>query len=109
MSLVEPDLKPHLIDRCLVSAAQGGIAPIICLNKADLVEHALVQPLIGLYSQLGIPAFWTSAITGLGIDRLRKFLSAQETVWAGQMGLGKSSLLNSMQPNFSFEVREFSV
>src|SRR6516225_7424492 len=53
MSLVEPELKPHLIDRYLASAEQGGIAPIICLNKADLVEPAPYQPLIGLYSQFG--------------------------------------------------------
>ena len=56
MSLVEPDLKPHLIDRYLASAEQGGIAPILCLNKADLVDPEPFQPLIGLYSQLGIPA-----------------------------------------------------
>src|SRR5205085_3507380 len=55
MALVEPDLKPHLIDRYLASAEQGGIAPLICLNKADLVEQAPFQPSVGLYSQLGIP------------------------------------------------------
>src|SRR5262249_18059102 len=55
MSLVEPDLKPHLIDRYLVSAEQGGIAPIICLNKADLVDLGACQSLVGCYSQLGIP------------------------------------------------------
>ena len=42
ISLVEPDLKPHLIDRYLASAEQGGIAPILCLNKADLVEPGRV-------------------------------------------------------------------
>src|SRR5438477_314920 len=52
MSLVEPDLKPHLIDRYLASAEQGGIAPLVCLNKADLVDGVLCQPLIGMYSQL---------------------------------------------------------
>jgi ribosome biogenesis GTPase len=108
MSLVEPDIKPHLIDRYLVSAAQGGIAPIICLNKADLVEHAFVQPLIGLYSQLGIPTFLNSAATGMGIERLRKFLRGKETVFAGQSGVGKSSLLNAIQPDLSLEVREVS-
>ncbi len=108
MSLVEPDLKPHLIDRYLVSAAQGGIAPIICLNKADLVEHAFIQPLIGLYSQLGIPTFLTSAVTGLGIERLRKLLATRETVIAGQSGVGKSSLLNAIQPELGLEVREVS-
>ena len=42
MSLVEPDLKPHLIDRYIASAAQGGLTPIVCLNKADLVDAALL-------------------------------------------------------------------
>ena len=108
MSLVEPDLKPHLIDRYLVSAAHGGIAPIICLNKADLIDHAFVQPLIGLYSQLDIPTFLTSTVSGQGIDRLRKCLAGRETVFAGQSGVGKSSLLNAVQPDLGLEVREVS-
>src|SRR5207248_2164421 len=54
VSLVEPELKPHLIDRYLASAEQGGIAPVVCLNKADLVDRADYQPLVGLYSQLGV-------------------------------------------------------
>jgi ribosome biogenesis GTPase len=108
MSLVEPDLKPHLIDRYLVSAAQGGIAPVICLNKADLVEHAVVQPMIGLYSQLGITTFLTSAVTELGIRRLRDLLKGRETVFTGQSGVGKSSLLNAIQPELDLEVREVS-
>jgi len=108
MSLVEPDIKPHLIDRYLVSASKGGIAPIICLNKADLVDLAAIQPLIGLYSQLGIPTFLTSAVTGLGVDRLRKYLQGRETVFAGQSGVGKSSLLNAVQPDLALQVREVS-
>src|SRR5436305_15328927 len=47
MSLVEPALKPHLIDRYLASAEQGKIAPILCLNKADLIDPAEFQPLVG--------------------------------------------------------------
>src|SRR5437588_127372 len=61
VSLVEPELKPHLIDRYLASAEQGGIAPVVCLNKADLVDPADYQSLIGLYAQLGIPTLLTSA------------------------------------------------
>ncbi|MBO0700070.1 MAG: GTPase RsgA, partial [Zavarzinella sp.] len=71
ISLVEPDLKPHLIDRYLAVAQKGGLAPILCLNKSDLVEHANLQPLVGAYSQLGIPTLLTSAVTGEGVDRLR--------------------------------------
>ena len=108
MSLVEPDLKPHLIDRYLVSAEQGGIAPFICLNKADLVDPVPYQPLIGFYSQLGIPTLLTSAATGQGIDRLRERLTSRETVFTGQSGVGKSSLLNAIQPGLGLRVREVS-
>jgi ribosome biogenesis GTPase len=108
MSVVEPDLKPHLIDRYLVSAGQGGIAPIVCLNKADLVQHDALQPLIGMYSQLGIPVLLTSARSGLGVERLRRRLRDRQSVFSGQSGVGKSSLLNAIQPGLGLRVREVS-
>jgi ribosome biogenesis GTPase len=108
VSLVEPDLKQHLIDRYLASAAQGGIRPMICLNKADLVDPAPYQYLVGLYSQLGIPTFLTSAVTGQGIGWLREALPGRQTVFAGQSGVGKSSLLNAIQPELGLRVREVS-
>jgi ribosome biogenesis GTPase len=108
MSLVEPDLKPHLIDRYLVSAEQGSIAPILCLNKADLIELDLCQHYVGYYSQLGIPTILTSATTGLGIGRLRELLHGRQTVFSGQSGVGKSSLLNAIQPELGLRVREVS-
>jgi ribosome biogenesis GTPase len=108
MSLVEPDLKPHLIDRYLAIAQQGGLAPILCLNKADLVEHSNLQPLIGAYSQFGIPTLLTSATTGEGVDRLRELLKDRATVFSGQSGVGKSSLLNAIQPDLSLKVRTVS-
>ena len=108
MSLVEPDLKPHLIDRYLVSAQQGGLAAILCLNKADLVEPVPLQPLIGAYSQLGIPTLLTSAKSGLGIAQLRELLRGRATVFSGQSGVGKSSLLNAVQPELALRVRTVS-
>ncbi len=108
MSLVEPTLKPHLIDRYLASAEQGGIAPILCLNKADLVDPVEYQPLVGFYSQLGIPTLLTSAVTGIGIERLRRLLKDRETVFSGQSGVGKSSLLNALQPELGLQVRAVS-
>ncbi len=108
MSLFEPGLKPHLIDRYLASAEQGGIQPILCLNKADLVDPVDFQPLIGMYSQLGVATFLTSAAAGTGIDRLRDRLRDRETVFTGQSGVGKSSLLNVIQPELGLRVREVS-
>jgi ribosome biogenesis GTPase len=108
MALAEPTIKPHLIDRYLASAAQGGISPVVCLNKADLVDRADFQPLVGLYSQLGIPAVLTSAATGFGIDQLRELLPGRQTVFSGQSGVGKSSLLNAIQPDLGLHVREVS-
>lgn len=108
MSLVEPDLKPHLIDRYLASAEQGGIRAVLCLNKSDLIDPARYQPLVGMYSQLGVPALLTSAANGAGIDRLRDRLRGRATVFSGQSGVGKSSLLNAIQPGLALRVREVS-
>jgi ribosome biogenesis GTPase len=108
MSLVEPDLKPHLIDRYLASAIQGKIAPLICLNKADRVDPASVQPILGLYSQLGIPIVLTSATQRQGLEQLKTKLQNRQSVFAGQSGVGKSSLLNAVQPDLGLRVREVS-
>jgi len=108
VSLVEPELKPHLIDRYLASATQGGITPIICLNKADLADPIEHQPLVGFYSQLGILTLLTSVVSGMGIERLRRRLRGKATVFSGQSGVGKSSLLNAIQPELGLKVREVS-
>ncbi len=109
MSLVQPDLKPHLIDRYLALAQQGELKPVLCLNKSDLLpDPAELQPLIGLYAQLGIPVFLCSARTGAGIDRLREQLRGRSTVFSGQSGVGKSSLLNAVQPDLALAVKSVS-
>ncbi|MBX9583150.1 MAG: ribosome small subunit-dependent GTPase A [Gemmataceae bacterium] len=108
ISLVEPDLKPHLIDRYLAAAQQGGLNPILCLNKADLADPVALQPLVGAYSQLGIPAVLTSARTGVGVGRLRELLRGRATVFSGQSGVGKSSLLNAIEPGLALAVKSVS-
>ncbi len=108
ISLVEPQLKPHLIDRYVAAAMQGGLNPVLLLNKADLTDLVSLQPLVGAYSQLGIPVFLTSAHTGLGIDRLREQLRGRATVFSGQSGVGKSSLLNAVQPGLGLVVKTVS-
>jgi ribosome biogenesis GTPase len=104
----EPPLKPALIDRFLVSAEKGGVRPIICINKLDLVDPAVLQPIIGLYARLGYELLLTQARDGVGIDALRRQLIGQETVFAGQSGVGKSSLLNAVQPDLGRRIGEVS-
>ena len=108
ISLVQPDLKPHLIDRYLAAAQQGVLNPIVCLNKADLADPAELQPLVGGYAQLGVPAVLTSARTGVGVNRLRERLRGRATVFSGQSGVGKSSLLNAIEPGLALAVKSVS-
>jgi ribosome biogenesis GTPase len=108
VSLVQPDLKPHLIDRYLAAAQQGQLKPVLCLNKADLADIVALQPLVGAYAQLGVPVLLTSAKTGLGIDRLREQLRGRATVFSGQSGVGKSSLLNAVEPGLGLAVKSVS-
>jgi ribosome biogenesis GTPase len=108
MSLFEPDLKPHLIDRYLVCARRGGLKAIVALNKADLAQTEAFLPLIGYYAQIGVPVILTSARTGVGINLLKEHLVGRATVFSGQSGVGKSSLLNTLQPDLGLRVREVS-
>ena len=107
-AFVEPGVKLNLIDRYLVSAETGGVRPIVVLNKADLVDVALHQWVIGLYVQLGYETIVTSVSDGRGLDRIRTILSGRVTAVSGQSGVGKSSLLNAIQPNLNLKVREVS-
>jgi ribosome biogenesis GTPase len=103
-SCAQPGIKPALIDRYLLTAEQYGIRPIICLNKIDLVDPASLQQIAGTYAQLGYRVLMTSAETGVNIDYLRSLLAGKQTAIAGQSGVGKSSLLNSIEPTLALRV-----
>jgi ribosome biogenesis GTPase len=84
------------------------ISPILCINKIDLVDAADLQPIAGVYGQMGYPVLLVSASSGLGIERLRRLLAGKESVVAGQSGVGKSSLLNAVEPELALKVGEVS-
>ncbi len=107
-SAAEPRLKPHLIDRYLVTAEKMGVEPVVCINKVDLVDYAGLQPLVGLYSQLGYRVLLVSAARGWGVDALRQLLAHRESVVTGQSGVGKSSLLNAVDAQLKLRVESVS-
>jgi ribosome biogenesis GTPase / thiamine phosphate phosphatase len=107
-SAAEPRIKPGLIDRFLVTAEKNHIRPLVCINKIDLIDPAELTPLVGVYSQMGYRVLLTSARTGRGIERLRRAMAGRQSVLAGQSGVGKSSLLNAVEPGLDLRVAAVS-
>ena len=101
---------PHfgMLDRFLVIAEKQNIPPLIIANKVDLqgMEHA--RELFGPFEQIGYPVIYTSTRTQQGVEELRQALSGKLSVFAGPSGVGKSSLLNAVQPGLGLAVREIS-
>ncbi len=100
VSLVEPPLKPALIDRYIIAAAKDGIHPIIVLNKSDLLdscptEQERYKEFLVAYEPLGFPILTISVKTGTGVESLRSFMKDKTSVICGQSGVGKSSFLNA--------------
>ena len=107
-SAAEPSLKPALIDRFLLTAQQCELKPVVIINKIDLVDPVALQPMLGVYSNMGFRALMTSAETGINIAHLKELLRGKQTALAGQSGVGKSSLLNAIQPGLGLAVSKVS-
>jgi ribosome biogenesis GTPase len=105
-SAAEPPFKPRLVDRFLISARAGGVEPALVLNKADLADPAGVRAMLAPYARLGLPALAVSAETGEGLDALRDLLRGRTSVFSGQSGVGKSTLLNRLDPELSLRTGE---
>ena len=100
-----PDLK--ILDRLLVAGERSNIAElIIVLNKIDLDYAAELDPIMQAYERIGYPVLRTSALRGDGIDSLRSRLLIGISVFTGPSGVGKTSLLNGMQPGLGRQVKD---
>ncbi len=97
--------EPHfgMLDRYLAICESAEIRPIICLNKVDLRHEQRVDEAAALYSRLGYTVIWTSTKTGEGIETLRSLLREHTTLFSGPSGVGKSSMVNAIEPGMAIK------
>ena len=100
-----PVTEPFLIDRVLAVAARQQVPALLCINKDDLASAA---PLARIYEQAGFPVVVTSAATGEGVAALRAAIGGKLAVFTGNSGVGKSSILNCLDPALRVPVAEVS-
>jgi ribosome biogenesis GTPase / thiamine phosphate phosphatase len=106
VSVVDPQLRVTIVDRYLIAAEKGGLRPIILCNKVDLldspdyteeerfIQREILTECADVYRDLGIIFLEVSATTGAGIDKLQALMKDRVSVFSGQSGAGKSSLIN---------------
>ncbi|MBQ5583798.1 MAG: ribosome small subunit-dependent GTPase A, partial [Ruminiclostridium sp.] len=100
-----PVTDPFLVDRITALAESKNCEPIICINKWDLVQ---AEELFEIYTAAGFHTIKVSAETGLGIEELRGLLAGKVSAFTGNSGVGKSSILNALQPDFGIATGEIS-
>ncbi|WP_027084231.1 ribosome small subunit-dependent GTPase A [Cohnella panacarvi] len=115
-SVIRPELSLALLDKFLVHVEHARMDALIVLSKMDRIPEdeegdrirADVEVARGLYASLGYKVLITSAHKGDGVDELRGALAGHINVFAGQSGVGKSSLLNALVPGLTLETNEIS-
>jgi len=99
LSVREPDPNPYLADRVLVAVGLRRLSALVCVNKIDLVERPVAEEVGARFACAGYPVIYTSALSTEGVNPLRKHLARGVYVFAGESGVGKSSLLNALKPD----------
>lgn len=101
---------PHLrmVDRFLVLCESTGLEPVIVANKIDVSGEATARKTFGIYESIGYPVIYTSVKQRLGVEALRERLSGRISALTGPSGVGKSSLLNAIQPGLALRVASVS-
>jgi ribosome biogenesis GTPase / thiamine phosphate phosphatase len=102
--------SPHLrmLDRFLVICEKQELPPLIVANKIDLVSEEAARQVFSPYENIGYAVLYTSARLGVGVDALRQTLAGKLSAFSGPSGVGKSSLLNAVQPKLGLAVSETS-
>lgn len=103
VAAADPPLRPGLVDRFLLALANGGVAPLVVVNKLDLVPDTEAQraldAVLAPYFGLGVPVLRCAALAAQGVDALRAAVAGKTCVFVGHSGVGKSALLNALDPN----------
>ena len=105
---VSPKPNFNLLDRFLVTMEYQQVDTVICFNKCDLATEEEKKALVDIYGQSGHKVLLTSAKTGLGREALGQILRGCTTAVAGPSGVGKSSLINSLQTEIQMETGSIS-
>jgi ribosome biogenesis GTPase / thiamine phosphate phosphatase len=110
-SASEPNFSPGLLDRFLVLVESENIEPVICITKIDLLtekEQSAIENYVRDYKSFGYEVILTSSKTEQGLKELAPFLKDKISVFAGQSGVGKSSLLNALRPELELKTADIS-
>lgn len=106
-SAANPTPKWGLLDRYLVSTEAAGLPALIVINKLDLAwKNSALEEEVEIYRGIGYPVLLVSAVTGEGMEELRHALHGKLSVLVGKSGVGKTSLLNAIQPGLGLRVKE---
>jgi ribosome biogenesis GTPase len=107
-SVAHPKFKQHLLDRLMVSAYKGALRAVVVINKIDLKHKVDLEYLERMYASIEVTVITASARSGNGIRQLKDTLAERESIFVGHSGVGKSSLLNKVQPGLKLKTGEIS-
>ena len=107
-SVDRPPPNPRLVDRFLVVAEYNEVPSLIVANKVDLLGEEAASAIFGPYERIGYPVIYASAKAGIGLEELRERLAGRLSIVTGPSGVGKSTLLNALQPGLHLATGEVS-